>query len=306
MRAKTLGIVVVVAAAMLVGAQSVTATTAICGEPQVFTLWGGKTIDVGTVTVSNDDTNLYVMYETAGDWFLTEAQLYVLEEEPMERLQPGHAPHKSGDISYATDYTFTVPLAGLGFEVICDETAVWLQAHASVVILDASGEIVQSETAYGGNVTDPSTGSWYGNMNYIVQCCDDEKCYEFMDETAWAAGSRYVTKGNWATFTPYEGVAETVTLFAGQTIDVGTVTFSAVTDGLVTISINLSGDWEFAPVDENVKIQNYDLAPTSKPEPGQFAYKFTATGQSFDDDVVQDNFYGVHVDVGYWVEVPCE
>jgi hypothetical protein len=29
-----------------------------CGESQVCTLWGGKTIDVGTVSISNDEENL--------------------------------------------------------------------------------------------------------------------------------------------------------------------------------------------------------------------------------------------------------
>jgi hypothetical protein len=45
----------------------------------------------------------------------------------------------------------------------------------------------------------------------------------------------------------------------------------------VEITIELLSGWEFAPVEENVKIQDYELAPSGNPRPGQFAYKATAT-----------------------------
>lgn len=270
-------------------------TTGICGEPAVFTLWGGKTIEVGTVTVSNDETNLYVTYQTTGGWYLTEVQLYVLDYEPTERLTPGQAPYKGENLGNITSYTFVVSL-----DVECG-TTLWLQAHASVVKI-VDGVVVQGETAYGGDIKDPQ-GSWYGNIMYVVQCCEEPPapCYEFMDETAWAAGSRYVAKGNWATYTPY--VEGTVDLFAGQTIDVGDVSFSAVNDGMVTIIITLSGDWILNPyTDEAVKIQGYDAAPSGNPSPGLFT---TYKGNDLTVTVPAFAFYGVHVDVGYWVEVPC-
>lgn len=145
----------------------------VCGEPQVYTLWGGKTIRVGTVTVSNDGEKLYVTYRTTGDWYLKEVQLYVLNYEPKERLAPGLAPYKSGDISYATTYTFIVPLSDLSYEVTCDETTLWLQAHAAVVKV-VDGTVVQGETAYGGVINpNPPQGSWYGNIEYTVQCCEE-------------------------------------------------------------------------------------------------------------------------------------
>jgi len=298
-----LGLVLVLGLGTFTSASAVEPT--ICGEAQVSTLWAGKTINVGTVTVSNDEDNLYVTYETTGDWRLEEVQLYVLDDEPTERLIPGQAPYKSGNISYVTSYTFVVPFDGLGFEAVCDETMLWLQAHAAVVKI-VDGVVVQSETAYGGDITDPSNGSWYGNITYVVQCCNGgEPCYEFMDETAWAAGTRYVSRGNWATYTPYMANS-TVTLYAGQTMNVGTVHFSAVVNGEVTITINLTGDWEFAPVDENVKIQDYATAPSGNPSPGLFAWKGTADGRSFSIEVPENIFYGVHADVGYWAEVPCE
>ena len=136
-----------------------------------------------------------------------------------------------------------------------------------------------------------------------VYTCD-VSCYEFVDETAWASGLRYVNKGTWATYTPYVA-GSTVNLYAGQTMLAGTVSFSAPVDGNVTISIDLVGDWEFAPDDENVKVQDYANAPTAKPSPGLFEWKGTASGQSFSITVPENNFYGVHVDVGEWTEIKC-
>lgn len=283
-------------ASTMFAAQPVSAT-AFCGEEQVFTLWGGQTIPVGTVTVSNDAENIYVTYETTGDWYLTELHLYVLDYEPTSRLTPGHAPYKwEGDPIQS--YTFVVPFTGE-----CG-TALWLQAHAAVVKI-VNEEVVQGETAYGGQITRPKKGSWYGNIGYIVQCClEEENCYEFADETAWAAGERYVAQGNWATYTAYVPDS-TVTLFAGQHLVAGNVHFSAPVDGLVTITIELAGEWEFAAVNENVKIQDYVEAPSGNPNPGGFAYKGTATSGSFSIVVPANNFYGVHADVGRLIEVAC-
>jgi hypothetical protein len=301
-------VILVLGLVLVLGLSTIAAAVAeepiICGEAQVSTLWAGKTINVGTVTVSNDEDNLYVTYQTTGDWYLKETHLYVLDYAPTERLPPGLAPYKDENVPpYPTSHTFVVPLSELGFEVVCDETVLWLQAHAAVVKI-VGGVEVQGETAYGGDIG--GDGAWYGNIMYVVQCCNGgEPCYEFMDETAWADGERYVTRGNWATYTPY--VADsTVTLYAGQYYEAGTVHFSAVDGGKVTITINLTGDWEFAPEDENVKIQDYASAPSGNPSPGLFDHKGTASGQSFSIEVPANYFYGVHADVGYWVEVPCE
>ena len=138
------------------------------------------------------------------------------------------------------------------------------------------------------------------------------KCYEFEGETAWAANGnyplelRYTPRGNWATYVAYGGEAKTVTLFAGKTINVGTVEFSAPADGIVTITITLTGDWVFEDVSENVKIQDYAKKPSGNPAPGLFAHKATASDSPFSIDVPENNFYGVHVNVGYWVEISCE
>lgn len=140
----------------------------------------------------------------------------------------------------------------------------------------------------------------------LEPCPDDEPCFEFEGETAWSAGSRYVARGNWATYTAYDDAAKTVTLFAGQTLEAGTVSFSSPVAGIVSITIELNEGWDFAEDAENVKIQDYADAPSGNPSPGGFAHKGEGTGSTFTLNVPQNNFYGVHVDVGQWVEVECE
>ncbi len=128
-------------------------------------------------------------------------------------------------------------------------------------------------------------------------------CVYFKDETGWAAGDRYVAKGNWATYVGYEeGESKRVILYAGRTMDAGTVAF-APHDGDVRVTITLNSGWRFKDAPENVKIQDYASAPSGNPSPGLFAWKGNATGTSFSIDVPENKFYGVHVDLVH--EVPC-
>lgn len=142
------------------------------------------------------------------------------------------------------------------------------------------------------------------DLNAVVSLQDYEEKFDFRnereclwkEETAWAAGPRYVSRGNWATYTPYQS-NEPVMLYAGQHMEAGTVAFSGVEDGYVTITISLNEGWRFAPVPENVKIQGYASAPSKTPSPGGFAWKSTESGDYAEIVVPASNFYGVHVDV---------
>ena len=114
-------------------------------------------------------------------------------------------------------------------------------------------------------------------------------------ETGWAAGTRYTPKGNWATYAPYVA-GSVVKLYAGQTMEAGSVAFSPAAGG-VTITITLNPGWYFDKVSDNVKIQNYTTAPSGNPSPGRFASKGSATNAPFSMTVPANNFYGVHVDL---------
>jgi hypothetical protein len=191
-------------------------------------------------------------------------------------------------------------------ELCLSEVAVIVKGGAGANVYYYTGADILGDNG----LTSPNNAS--GNpadLSNLTICytevpCDD-KCYEFKDETAWSAGSRYNTRGNWATYTAYNGVAKTVKLFAGQTLEAGSVSFSAPVDGEVEITITLNEDWFFDDVLENVKIQDYATAPSGNPSPGGFAHKDTATESPFSITVPANNFYGVHVDVTKRTEVEC-
>ena len=139
----------------------------------------------------------------------------------------------------------------------------------------------------------------------------DQWCYE--GETAWAQGTRYVPRGNWAMYVTYDlnkGGEQNYPLKAGQIWNAGTVAISPDGNGNAIIKITLYDHWYFTYNDiiyeENVKIQDYASKPPKKnPAPGLFTYKFTATGQEFTSGPIPlKSYYGIHADI--WHQVPCE
>jgi hypothetical protein len=118
-----------------------------------------------------------------------------------------------------------------------------------------------------------------------------QKCWD--NETAWADGDSY-GGGNWATYTEYVEDA-TVTLYAGQSNNAGSVHFSAADEfGFITITITLANGWEFQDVNETVKIQGYNSAPSGNPAPGNFINKCNSCTSI---KVPATNYYGIHLDV---------
>ena len=180
----------------------------------------------------------------------------------------------------------------------------WSGVHGGLAVILKGGPGANvyfydaSYTYDSGLASPPNPGGNIPTLSNITFCWNPpppQEC-EWIGETAWAAGSRYVSRGNWATYTPYVP-GSTVTLFAGQTMNAGTVSFSAPVGGMVEITVTLNSGWRFEAVDENVKIQDYAVAPSGHPAPGLFAHKGTATGSPFSVWVPQNNFYGVHVNV---------
>ncbi len=150
------------------------------------------------------------------------------------------------------------------------------------------------------NASGGSAGLSNLTICYTLRDCDTPVCYE--GETAWGAGTRYVSRGNWATYSTNTALESGVTLFAGQTMAAGTVKKTGS-----DITITLNPGWRFASGDENVKIQHYTSKPAaSNPAPGQFATKGSATESPFTITVPDGKFYGVHVDVERIVTCPTE
>jgi len=106
------------------------------GDPDVFTLYAGQHIDVGTVTVLNDGDSLYVEYEITEDgWVLKETHLEVVTNpnefhtnkagNPKVGLFPHHREYDLVDGVKVDTYTILNP--GSVGEIL------YIAAHAKVV-----------------------------------------------------------------------------------------------------------------------------------------------------------------------------
>ena len=223
-----------------------------------------------------------------------------------------------GDVTYDGPYTVDGPTTitisnnnGYSF----DWTSEWPVSCVIVKGSNAANVYCYDTPVYGDtDMLAPVNAS--GNnaaVSHATFCYNEaDMCYE--EETAWAEGARYVKKGNWAMYVDYYGVEKTVELIADYSnyVHVGTVTFSAPVDGKVTITINLTGgaifyyDLNDPLYDDNLKVQDYDKAPTKTPSPGLFEWKTRIEPGSTTGSITVpvNNFYGVHIDLA--LLVPCE
>ncbi len=147
-----------------------------------YTLWAGKTNDAGSVSITNDDENVYVTYNTNGTADLKEVHVYIwddLSQIPDKRPAPGQAAHKAEDI-YADSHTIVIPQTNA-----CGETY-YIATHAALVgdatdgddADDGTGTSNDGETAYAGGSNTPGgfengKGAWWGYVTYSVDCYFD-------------------------------------------------------------------------------------------------------------------------------------
>lgn len=166
--------------------------------PTTWNLTAGQTNVVGTVTVSNDNENLYITYQlnqagctlcTLHAWVGT--TLANVPSNPQGIPVPGQFPYKANEsCASLTSYTFSIPLNKLLIQDIsqsCNEV-LFVFAHAEVI---CNGE---KETAFGGDVgvNIKDKGRWYYYGSYIL-CCDEDVPPETKCETAFAKGGYVFT-----------------------------------------------------------------------------------------------------------------
>ncbi len=137
-------------------------------------LTAGQYINAGNVSVWNDEVNLYVKYETTGNWSLNETHLAVVNTSYMDIPQtkkgnpiPGKFDYKNESLTTQTD-TYVIPL-----EWGVDEE-LFIAAHAEVQLLNETGAIVQEETAWGEGYDFPGK-NWAMYFNYSIQLQEPEE-----------------------------------------------------------------------------------------------------------------------------------
>ena len=133
---------------------------------QTTPLIAGQHIDAGTVTVSNDAAFIYVTYTTPNGYYLTETHLYVgnCEAIPVTKAGnavPGQFPYKNSH-NKINSFTYQVPISA-----IPAGTCACIAAHAALVKLDNTGQIIDSQTGWGrGSLINPNGGSWGMKFQY--------------------------------------------------------------------------------------------------------------------------------------------
>jgi len=176
------------------------AAGATCGT-MTWPLAMGQTTVVGTVTVSNDATNLYVTYaiDSANFPDCTFGTLHAwagndLANVPANRQGipvPGQFPY-AFDASGSTSHTFTIPLASLA---VADATqacalALYVVTHAEVNRAQTDSTL-QHETAFGGAIA--GTGPrWWFYGSYVL-CCEFGDPVVETCETGFAKGDYVFT-----------------------------------------------------------------------------------------------------------------
>jgi hypothetical protein len=143
----------------------------VCGTPVMVTLYAGQYIDVGTATVWNDQTHLYIEFNTTGGWQLSQTHLAVatnLDNIPQTRLGnpiPGKFPFKMEYDPTVTEFTCLIDLSEWG-----EGTEICIASHA-VVALEGYEETAWAEgSEFNGR-------NWATYFTYTVQPCEEEGTY---------------------------------------------------------------------------------------------------------------------------------
>ncbi|MEK7795053.1 MAG: hypothetical protein AAB353_11010 [Candidatus Hydrogenedentota bacterium] len=216
---------VVVMAALVVGCPQKTLTIfnsetkaipgVVCGAV-LQNLTGGQTIDVGDLTIANDATNLYVDYSTTGNWVITDVHMHVdssgvdgdlIDDVPRSgggAPIPGQMEYVDGDtnapipaspnpaiVSAVTEYTFTIPYAQEALGPCGNSLLIY--AHAAVSLLDDGGNVIQGQTAFGGDTPGGTGKRWYFVAQYTTFCCPPP--FDPPDDGSF----RTQTQGGWGT-----------------------------------------------------------------------------------------------------------
>lgn len=175
----------------VVSVNTSTITSFNCGQPQSQALIAGQNIVSGSVTVSNDKTNLYVTYTTQNGWQIQKTHLYLgdcdlIPTNNSGNPQIGQFPYQTTHSPRVTSFTYTFPLILLTYSCYC------VSAHAEVVLVDGNGNITQTETGWAQGST-IGGNSWAMKFNYCTQTCTTTTCaisngdYRTQTQGGWGA-----------------------------------------------------------------------------------------------------------------------
>ena len=148
--------------------------TTICGTPKTYILCAGQNNSYGSVTVSNDQHNIYVEYESAQT--ITEVHVWIgkslLDVPGRKNPAPGRFPYKS--VVNGSSYTFTIPYDG-------SVSQYYIIAHAA---------FANGETGYASSSCPVTSRIWENWAQYIVY--DVQSCTTFPGDEICGTGFGYL------------------------------------------------------------------------------------------------------------------
>lgn len=146
-----------------------------CVQPVETAIMAGQSTNVGTVTVWNDGTNVYVHYQTTGDYRLKKTHLYVgacsaipvnNSGNPRIGLYPYQTAHGTTGVQ---SFTYTIPASSLPAG-----TCLCVSAHSEIVAFNSSGQQTFNQTGWGQGEQINDGGSWAMKFGYcpVYECGD--------------------------------------------------------------------------------------------------------------------------------------
>ncbi len=138
-------------------------------------LMAAKALNIGTVSIWNDATNLYVRYDTTSSgWKMTETHIYA-GKNPPPKMAPGQFPYGDDHLNKVTTYLETIPLAGINGGVVpCND--IYIAAHA--VVAKSSYCKCYEETAWGCG-----EGRRLKLELHFQDVDEDDLCLHYFDES---------------------------------------------------------------------------------------------------------------------------
>lgn len=144
-----------------------------CVTPVETAILAGQTTNVGTITVWNDENNVYVHYQTTGSYKLKKTHLFVGACSGIPVNNSGNP--RIGQYPYQTthgttgvqEFTYIIPKSSLP-----PEGCLCVSAHAEIVAYNASGQLIYSQTGWGQGEQISDGGSWAMKFGY----CPEYEC----------------------------------------------------------------------------------------------------------------------------------
>jgi hypothetical protein len=191
------------------------------------TLFAGQTINAGTVTVTNDATNLYVDIAGANGWILNAAHVYAgacpIPTNTGGNPAPGLFPWQQTPTSPVATISFTIPLSSL--PASCADT-IAMAVHTESVQVDTSGAVTSSETGWAFGPYD-----WDDDCDGGTTEPPDDGCPDWIDtlnldvDIEYSGNSGYLTNG-WPIYHIGDTVYADVTICNPTTDNVDNLTIT--------------------------------------------------------------------------------